>query len=111
MKFFAMQDRTVRDLLGSIVDSRPHPPPKSIHWADSEATFGRASASIHDDSSSVENPRARAGTGRLDQPSRTYRLSKRFLKSDTDAHQCKGPSSVKPSIQSKKARAAFPFLP
>jgi hypothetical protein len=57
MQFFAMQDRTVRDLLGSIVDSRAHPPPKSIHRVDSEATFGRPRASIHDDSSSAQNRR------------------------------------------------------
>ena len=47
----------MRDLLGSIVDSRAHPPPKSIHRVDSEATFGRPGASIHDDSSSAQNRR------------------------------------------------------
>src|SRR5260370_38315380 len=57
MQFFAMQDRTVRDLLGGIVDGGAHPPPKAVHRVDSEAKFGRPRASIHDDSSSAQNRR------------------------------------------------------
>src|SRR6266702_2985498 len=105
MQFFAMQDRTVRDLLGSIVDSRAHPPPKSIHRVDSEATFGRPRASIHDDSSSAQNRRPGRSTFAVN-----CNLSKCFLKSDTLAYQCRVPGSVKTSIQGKKAMFRISLL-
>ena len=82
MQFFAMQDRAVRDLLGSIVDSRAHPPPKSIHRVDSEATFGRPRASIHDIC-----PQPKTARQCQHQPGRStfavnYNLSKCSFKSD-----------------------------
>jgi len=57
MQFPGMQDRTARDLLGSIVDRRAYPPPAPIHRANSETTIRRLIASIHDDSSSAQNHR------------------------------------------------------
>src|SRR5712692_4643719 len=110
MQFFAMQDRTVRDLLGSIVDSRAHPPPKAIHRVDSEATFGRPRASMHDDSSSAQI----AGQCQH-QPGRSafavnYNFSKSSPKSHAGAYQCRVPGTVKTSIQEKKAMFRISLL-
>src|SRR5216684_6460414 len=52
MQFFAMQDRTVRDLLGSTVDRKAYPPPKSVHRANLRAAI-RPCSFPHDDSSSL----------------------------------------------------------
>src|SRR6266446_6391218 len=111
MQFFAMQDRTVRDLLGSIVDSRAHRPPKSIHRVDSEATFGRPRASIHDDSSSAQNRRPVPAPAPSINLRRGLDLSKYSLKSDTCAYQCRVPGSVEPQFKRKRQCSEFPFLP
>src|SRR6266571_70659 len=103
VQFFAMQDRTVHDLLGSIVDSRAHAPPKSIHRVDSEATFGRPRASIHDDSSSAQNRRPVPAPPGRSTFAVKCNLSNCSLKSATGAYQCRVPGSVKTSIQEKKA--------
>jgi len=52
MQFFAMQDRTVRDLLGSTVDRKAYPPPKAVHRANLRAAI-RPCSFPHDDSSSL----------------------------------------------------------
>src|SRR6266699_445780 len=111
MQFVAMQDRTVCDLLGSIVDSRAHPPPKSIHRVDSEATFGRPRASIHDDSSSAQNRRpVPAPTGSINLR-RELQLVEMLFSPTLVPTNAECLVRSKPQSERRRRCSGFPFLP